>query len=198
MIDPDEPKLSKTKAMATCRRPEDDSSALLDIISKFSSWPKLSIAIANAKGMLKNRNSFKSPDITTGNIQEAEETILKREQQRCYLDEIKHLERNNAVSKSSKIRSLTPFLDKNKMLRMNSRTNSPLSYEEKYPIIVAKSELAKSLIHHYHDKFYHQGPIPTPISLRQAGYWVIGATSLLYSIVRNCITNVLAVDNDKS
>ena len=64
-----------------------------------------------------------------------------------------------------------------------------LSYEEKHPIILPRDEHVSSIIvHHYHNSTYHQGRSYTLGAIRSAGFWILGATRLVKSILHKCIT----------
>ena len=156
------------------------------MVAQFSNWNKAVRAIGNAKAMLQNR-SFKRPQLTIQQIQSTEELIIQMEQQLHYSKEIEGLRIGEKISKRSKLVSLTPFVDEKHLLRMNSRSLSHLTFQEKHPIIVPKSVLAKLLVEHYHRKVCHQGSRPTVAALRQAGFWVVGAMSIAKSVIHNCV-----------
>lgn len=89
----------------------------------------------------------------------------------------------------SSIRMLDPFLDDCDVLRVGGRAKLSLSltYEEKHPIIIPKSShIALLLARYYHKKIYHQGRIFTLGAIRDAGYWLVGASKLVNSMVRKC------------
>ncbi|XP_067929546.1 uncharacterized protein [Watersipora subatra] len=73
------------------------------------------------------------------------------------------------------------------MLHMSSRTTSPLSYRERNPIILSKSQLTKLLVTHYHQITHHQGHNSAITALRQAGYWITGVSTLAKGIVHRCV-----------
>ncbi|XP_067950301.1 uncharacterized protein [Watersipora subatra] len=179
------PEIKRKKTGLTILQTEKSTSQT--IIEKFSSWRKLVRAVANAKAMLRHK-CFKKQPIENDEIKSAEKAIILMEQSHSYIEEVNSLSNSTRVRKSSKIASLTPFLDKENTLRMNSRVTTHLTYEENHPIIIAKSLLAKLLVRHYHELTHHQGSNSTVAAIRQAGFWIVGAPTLAKSIIRNCIT----------
>ncbi|XP_067940311.1 uncharacterized protein [Watersipora subatra] len=157
-----------------------------EIVKRFSSWTRLVRAITNAKAMLQNK-SFKRPATTAEDLCQAESHIIKLDQKQAFDKEISQLEKKETLQKNSKIRKLVPYLDENNMLRMSSRTTSPLSYRERNPIILSKSRLTKLLVTHYHQITHHQGHNSAITALRQAGYWITGVSTLAKGIVHRCV-----------
>ncbi|XP_067932438.1 uncharacterized protein [Watersipora subatra] len=157
-----------------------------EIIKKFRSWTRLVRAITNAKAMLQNK-SFKRPATTAEGLCQAESHIIKLDQKQAFDKEISQLEKKETLRKNSKIRKLVPYLDENNMLCMSSRTTSPLSYGERNPIILSKSQLTKLLVTHYHQITHHQGHNSAITALRQAGYWITGVSTLAKGIVHCCV-----------
>ncbi|XP_067945257.1 uncharacterized protein [Watersipora subatra] len=156
-----------------------------EIVKRFSLWTRLVRAITNAKAMLQNK-SFKRPATTAEDLCQAESHIIKLDQKQAFDKEISQLEKKETLQKNSKIRKLVPYLDENNMLRMSSRTTSPLSYRERNPIILFKSQLTKLLVTHYH-QITHQGHNSAITALRQAGYWITGVSTLAKGIVHHCV-----------
>ena len=159
---------------------------LQETVNKFSSWKKLVKAIATAKMMLRLK-SFKKPEILAEHLEQAENCLLKAEQQRVFPNEIRTLKEKQMLPKGSKIRSLTPFLDENGLLRMRSRATSGVSFKERNPVILPKCHLSELLLSYFHSKTYHQGHHIAISALRQAGFWVTGASTLAKSLTHRCI-----------
>ena len=120
-------------------------------------------------------------------LEAAETIIVKLTQEAQYPQEIASLSRGEDISKSSKIISLSPFLDSKGLLRMSSRSQTGVSFQEKNPLIIPKSILGELIVKHYHEQSYHPGSNNTVSLVRQAGYWVIGAPSLARSLVFRCV-----------
>lgn len=74
------------------------------------------------------------------------EIILIKETQKSHLaDEIKALTKNKSISKSSSIYKLSPFLDKNEVVRVNGRIeNANVTEEMKTPAILPKKAILQN------------------------------------------------------
>lgn len=163
-----------------------DDHEMDDVISKFSSWKRLVRAVANAKAMLQ-RKSFQRVNLTGKDYKDAEETIIKAEQNRLFSTEIADLQAQDGVNRKSKIKKLSPFLDETGMLRMNSRVQSALTFKERNPLILGKSHLSRLIVLHYHHKIHHQGLHSTVTTVRQAGYCLVGARTVAKSVIHICV-----------
>lgn len=181
------PEIKHSRTTLTSEQNPGEEAFISIITKKFSSWKRLVRAIANAKLLLRNKSFKKVTEITPSHLEEAEAKAISLTQSVSFPQEISQLKREEEISKTSTIRRLTPFLDNQGMLRLNSRSTSNLTYGEKYPLIIPKSELSKLLIDHFHRKTHHAGTNVTISALRQAGYWVIGASATARSIIFNCI-----------
>jgi hypothetical protein len=83
---------------------------------------------------------------------------------------------NNPQFKHS-LRRLTPFTDKNQLVRVGGRLkNSPLSFTAKHPLLLPKnSHLSVLICNHYHLYTLHGGPLMVQ-SIIQRRYWIFVST----------------------
>jgi len=105
--------------------------------------------------------------------------------------EIRALKAGEFLSKKSALVKLQPFIDQLGVLRIGGRVKNSeaLSFEEKHPIILPKNEhVANLIVRHYHSEVHHQGRSFTQAAIRNAGYWIIGAKSLINTTLSTCIT----------
>ena len=97
---------------------------------------------------------------------------------------MKELRTNN-----SKIKSLSPFLDSNNILRAGGRYGKAdyLSFNMRYPIILpgSKDESIKSLIVHYHEMNKHCSRTQT-FSLLRLRYFILGGKTSIGSVINRC------------
>lgn len=108
-------------------------------------------------------------------------------QQKSFGEELKAIAKGNPLRKDSSISSLTPFVDKNNVMRARGRlANSTLTYDEKHPIVLsAKSELAKKLIAQTHLQTLHGGAQLTMQVLRSK-YWMVGMRQAVKAHIAQC------------
>ena len=114
---------------------------------------------------------------TLDELREAEQFIIRVTQQ-------------NMINNNDKLKSLDSFVDNNGILRVGGRLQaSSLSFEAKHPFILSKdSHIARLLVLYYHEKIHHLGRGITLNELRSNGIWIIGASSLVSSIIRTCVS----------
>ncbi|XP_063903768.1 uncharacterized protein LOC135123205 [Zophobas morio] len=94
---------------------------------------------------------------------------------------------NKAPSNNSKILSLNPFMDENKLIRVGGRLkNSALDRDVKHPILLPKNRVVtKLLVRQEHERLLHAGPQATLASIRQR-FWIISARSAIRQILHKC------------
>jgi len=121
--------------------------------------------------------------------QELEEScsrICKLVQQSAFQDDIARLQDGKPVT--SRLKRLSPFLDKSGLLRVGGRLqNATLQYEAKHPILLPKSHYVTGLIiDYYHLKYLHAGPQFLQAIISQK-FWILSARSAIRHRVFKCI-----------
>ncbi|XP_037940331.1 uncharacterized protein LOC119673165 [Teleopsis dalmanni] len=99
-----------------------------------------------------------------------------------------NLECKKPISCSSKLLSLSPFLEDHGLIRVGGRLkNSNLDFNAQHPIILPKHHpLTASIINHFHRKMLHAGPQSLLASMRLQ-YWPIGGRKLVSKVINQCI-----------
>ncbi|XP_071582174.1 uncharacterized protein [Temnothorax nylanderi] len=173
-----------------------DSAPEWDLPTSCSSWIRLLRITAYIRRFVRNLKNkvassviVKSP-LTAEEIHEASVFWLRSAQATCFSDDLKALNAHAAVSRSSSLRSLHPFIGKDKLIRLGGRLeNSALSYNERHPVILARHHIAELLIDQAHRRSLHVGTKLTLRCLRQ-NYWLISARSMIKSHIHKCVTCV--------
>ncbi|KAG7300389.1 hypothetical protein JYU34_015993 [Plutella xylostella] len=126
--------------------------------------------------------------LTLEQIRAARATILKQTQHEHYSQEINDLKNKNRVSQKSALLKLSPYLDKDQILRVGGRlNNSYLSEEAKHPAIIPPtSRLTSLLIDEAHITTLHGGARLTLTTLRQK-YWIIGGVNKVKQNLQKCV-----------
>ncbi|GBM69371.1 hypothetical protein AVEN_272189-1 [Araneus ventricosus] len=121
--------------------------------------------------------------------QNAEIYILREVQVRTFGNEIHSLEQCGNVTPNSKLKSLSPFLDSQGILRVGGRLrNSILPYNSKHPILLpAKHKVTDMIIQYYHKIQFHSGPQALLYNIRQK-FWPLNGRNLCRKIVHSCVT----------
>ena len=139
--------------------------------------------LSNSKGSL-----HASGPISTRELEQSTTYWISISQAAHFNVESKMLKSNAHLSKSSPLRSLCPFLDNNKLLRVGGRQhNSQLPYGQRHPLILhAKHTVTKLIIRTEHLRLLHAGPLLTASSLGRR-FHIIGGRKAIRSVTRNCV-----------
>lgn len=179
---------SKTKLNVTLAA----QNVVLDIFEKFSSLNKLIRVVAYCKRFLNNlRTSSKSRIIGKLNqteILESELSLLKLVQSQTFFAEIHALKNKNRVSSKSKLKSLSPFIDDNDIVRVGGRLKqSDIPYQAKHPILLpAKHPFTRLIVEHEHVRTMHSGVQGTLSHVRQK-YWPVNGKRIVKSCIMKCV-----------
>lgn len=140
---------------------------------------------AKCKGWHRCTQSRKAEELLQAN-----KIIIQSVQSAAYPEEIKTLAQGSAVSKSSPLSKLNPFLDEEGMLRVGGRlANAEMGNDEKRPLILPGGHhVSLLLIRHHHEKVSHQGRLFTEGAVRAAGLWLVGGKRCISSVLHKCIT----------
>ena len=113
---------------------------------------------------------------------------LKVHQEESFYEELLALKKRRYVHPSSRLATLTPFLDKDGLIRAGGRLKrAPLPFSGRHPIILAPDHhLTRLIIQHYHQVYFHASVERLLGELRQH-YHIIGARRILRSVVHSCI-----------
>lgn len=97
--------------------------------------------------------------LTVAELDNALFHLVRLIQKECFYKELKSLKCHEPVHSKSVLASVTPFLDRNQIMRVRGRLqNALLSYDEKHPIILPKHHpFTKLLINHAHHATEHGG-----------------------------------------
>ncbi|XP_036003031.1 uncharacterized protein LOC118566091 isoform X1 [Fundulus heteroclitus] len=169
--------------------------------AKFSTWKSLIRAVTRLvhiachfktahreNGACKGWHYCKAE--TVEESEKASAVIIQAVQQEVYSQEIKCIQKQEKMPKSSPLRNLDPFIDTHGLLRVGGRLrHSNLDQSEKTPLIIpGQHHIATLLIRHHHEQIHHQGRHFTEGAVRSAGLWVVGGKKRVSSIIHQCMT----------
>ena len=188
----DDPEIKKVVSMVTNKTSD---WSIVERLKYFSDWLRAKRAVAlclrymhklkdtkdshsKRKVTASCRDCFQP--VTIKELQSAEVVILKAVQREAHL----------TASASSTLVKLDPYTDIHGILRVGGRIKlSNLPDESVNPVILPKSNHVTDLIlRHFHNKVQHQGRGITMNEVRASGYWIIGMSSAISSIIHKCIT----------
>ncbi|XP_044761992.1 uncharacterized protein LOC123319195 [Coccinella septempunctata] len=172
-----------------------ENDSCLPDINRFSKWMRLIRATAwvlvVAKlliSKLRSKNSQIIAEITTSDLEEAEIRLIKQCQLECFPEEISFLKKSMCLKNQSRLKQLSPVMDKNGVLVVSGRTDLATQMEmtTRRPIILpSKHRLTKLLLHHYHEQCAHQG-IETVLNTARQKFWIIDGRSAVKTTFAEC------------
>ena len=184
---------------------------------RFSSWTHLRVAeawclryISRLKSKVAERKQINNedqnlqPKLTVQDLQNADHALIRIVQQDCFSDELKTLKalnndpvdrsdltaRKGELKKSSKLCGLDPYVDADGIIRVGGRLSlSRFPRSVRHPVVLPrKSHVSDLLVRHFHEKAAHQGRGITTNTLRANGFWIIGCSSAVSSVIFRCVT----------
>ena len=171
-----------------------DDSLLDRLEERISCWNKMLRVVAMLLRFIKNSRKPDSRNQPTNlppiveEIVSSKSCLVKMAQERAYMEEIKVLKRGEGLKPSSPVLSMTPFLDKSGCLRVGGRlSNSLLDPNRVHPLLLPRCKLAVLIARWCHEKVEHGGRNMTLNEMRNSGYWIARANSLVRSIIFNCV-----------
>ena len=173
---------------------ETTESPLRRLIEYYSTWRRLIKAVAwirRAVRMLKDKvRGCDSPTsgLSIADLEAAEKLVVSYTQRASFPQETKDLEAGREVRVTSVLARLDPFLEDG-VLRVRGRlTNSDLSRDSKYPIILpSKGHVVDLIVADMHQRNGHEGRQHVMCSLRRK-YWVLKANSVVRRCLHRCVS----------
>ncbi|XP_058820716.1 uncharacterized protein LOC131682920 [Topomyia yanbarensis] len=134
-----------------------------------------------------HRSDRKVGFLSTNEITEAVNVLVKISQKECFAEEIRAITVDGQVKPNSRLKTLTPIL-KNQILRVGGRLeNAPIADDRKHPMILHPNHPFTELIaDHYHKKLLHAGPQLIIANMREK-FWPLRVRNLARRVVHSCI-----------
>ncbi|KAL0881619.1 hypothetical protein ABMA27_001445 [Loxostege sticticalis] len=141
---------------------------------RFSSWLRL---LRTAATVLKFIEKCKghTGQVDRDTMERAEQLLIRHAQSESFHDEITALRNGKSLHRSSRLHSLSPYLDEHGVLRASGRIDaaSDVSLEVKRPVILdGRHPVAQLIVRHYHIKAAHGNQEAVVNELRQR-YWLL-------------------------
>lgn len=117
------------------------------------------------------------------------ELYLVREIQKIeFFEEYNALLKGKPISNKSRLRSLNPFLDAQKVIRVGGRLiHADLNLSQKHQIILpAKGKLCDLIVDYYHKKYLHVGAQALLSCLRQK-FWLLQGRNVVRKRTHECV-----------
>jgi len=134
--------------------------------SRFSDWTTL---VRRTAWVLRFVENCRLPaearckaSLTADEIDDAERLIIRKAQVLAFTNEYESVKKGKEIPASSKLSSLTPFLDEDGVLRMRGRLEHAefMSYDAQHPIILPrKGDVTELIVRHYHQMGGHSSGV---------------------------------------
>ena len=159
--------------------------------TRYSSWKKLLRVAAWVNRFIENCRIVDKVfgELTLDELSDSEAMLLRSAQQAEFAEDRKQLLGGKTVKKDSKIISLTPFLDDDKLIRSNSRivNAETLGYDAKYPIVLPRKGWTTTLIiRDYHQRNGHAGGTNHTMSEVSQRYWILSGREAIREVENKC------------
>lgn len=169
-----------------------------DILNRFSSLSRAYHVIAYIfrffNSISKNNSiKYRTLKISIQELNFVRIRLFFLSQQQHFGNEFECLTTKKNISSRSSLLALTPFMDKNNLIRANGRLGSTtcLTYNERHPIILAyECRLSRLYVEFIHKLTLHGGHRLTLNMIRQE-CWIIRAKNLIKTVIHNCKVCVL-------
>ena len=213
-VSEDDPELTKTLKV-NCTSISQRCNLLTTLENRYSDWMKMKRIVAivqkfilkckkkiakRYKSDLSEEEEIQPTLISVGELQSAENAILRMTQEQAFSNErqqlgilhgkdsnSRHLKRN--LKKLCPLFKLDPFFDKNGIIRVGGRMkHSSLEEVYKYPVVLPKKGKVSYLIIQWcHFQVEHAGRGITLNEIRSSGYWIINANSRVRHFISKCV-----------
>ena len=156
-----------------------------ELVQKGLVSPRLDLEIV--KGLETLKSHFKVNYLSSGQLREAEKSVLIMVQREGFAEELEAMKVGQQLKRSSVLCKLNPVMMEG-LLRVGgrlSRTDALL--DVKHPILLPKSShVSKLVICDVHQQVGHMSKNTMLSTLRQS-FWVLGANSIIKQVISNCI-----------
>lgn len=134
------------------------------------------------------KKAITKDELTTQELEDSLNFCIRKVQEEEFKEEIETLKLNKEVRSRSSIRSLTPFLDKQNILRVGGRLrHANLTDDRKNPIILGNANsLTPMIIAQAHTKTLHGG-IQLMLCHLRSKYWILKAKSMIKKYINKCL-----------
>ncbi|XP_065365403.1 uncharacterized protein LOC135958426 [Calliphora vicina] len=171
-------------------------------VERFSRWCRVlrttAFVIRFCNRLKTKQIAGNDAELTQDELFKAELILLKQAQQQTFCNEIKCIQQNKNLPKTSFLYKLSPFIDNTGVLRVAGRIeNADIPEEFKHPAILPKyCRITKLLILHYHNIYHHINHETVVNEIRQR-YYIPKLRVVCKLVVRQCqmckVKNVLPV-----
>ncbi|XP_028169447.1 uncharacterized protein LOC114359319 isoform X2 [Ostrinia furnacalis] len=155
---------------------------------RFSSWLRLLRTTATVLKFI-NICRGRSGQIDRDLMECAERLLIKQSQSDSFPDDLAAITNERSLHRSSRLLSLSPYLDEHGVLRVGGRIDAAanVSMEVKRPVILdGRHPVARLIVRHYHTRAAHGNQETVVNELRQR-YWLLRLRPTVKAVVSRCM-----------
>lgn len=159
------------------------------LIDRYSSLSKLCrVTVWLRRALAKFQRKRTLGPLTPAEITDAELFWVRQTQHAHFREEIRILQSQQLLPRSSPLLRLTPFIGKDGILRVGGRLkHSTLDPDARHPRILPRdATLSRLIISSAHLKTLHGGTQLTLATLRRS-YWILGGRAPIQHFIRRCV-----------
>lgn len=137
----------------------------------------------------RTKQEWRLEPLTEVEEEEALWCLIRREQKKCYVPELKALrDPDENLPAKSQVLPFNPFIDANGILRVGGRLEAAnMPYEQMHPVLLPEvSHLAQLLIRNAHQETLHGGCQLMSAHLRQR-FWITGLRRAIHTNNQRCV-----------
>jgi hypothetical protein len=181
----------KIKSRAFVARATSDS--IIDsILCRFSSLTRIERVLAWCWRFVVNSRTKSTgrefSELSVKELLSSQLRLIKYVQGQFFEKELHDLTSKGHLDKSNPLKTMSPFIDKNGVLRVGGRLQrSALNYDKKHPILLpARCRFTKLLFVREHCRMLHAGPQALLASIREK-YWPLNGRNIARKTLKECV-----------
>lgn len=160
-----------------------------ELLNKYSNLNRICRIIAYCMRFFKRRRPVPPTKVVFfSEISFALTIICKTVQKRVYANEYESLKLAASIKPNSRLLSLSPFMDKDDLIRVGGRLkNSDLDFDACHPILLPRNhDLTRKIIREEHIRNLHAGTQATMTAIRQQ-FWPLSLRSAARKVIQECV-----------
>ena len=185
---------SEDQVSETCCAQQVPDHCIIDsLFRRYSSWYWLKRAVAILKRFMRwwksKRQSDVSSAVSVDEIRQAEEALLRFDQERYFKQELKALMSNASVLRSSSVFRLEPFLDEKGVIRVGGRLANAdqLEQAQNQVLLSDKSYIAMLIVRYVHERECRHSGTEMVLAFVRQSFWITKARRVIKSVLHNCV-----------
>ncbi|XP_029177719.1 uncharacterized protein LOC114945619 [Nylanderia fulva] len=166
-----------------------DQCMVTQLLTKHSSLNKILRIIAYCMRFSTKRNLAPNRTISSSELLLVTEIVCREVQKQVFSKEYEALKLGTTINTGSRLLPLTPFMDKDGLIRVGGRLkNSNLDFDACHPILLPRNhDLTQKIIRQEHIRNMHAGTQGTMAAVRQR-FWPLSLRSAARKIIQECVT----------